>query len=60
MTDLYEQRIDAMKARERAMNCNDPLFWSRGDTIRNIDRLAAYKCKRAALASVDSKGVNNG
>ena len=42
MTDLYDQRIDAMKARES---------WFTEDVIdqddRNIERLAVYKRKRA-------------
>lgn len=49
MTDLYDQRIDAMKAREREINSRDMAFWERGQTIRNIDRLAAYKRKRTTF-----------
>ena len=44
MTDLYEQRIDAMKARERAGNIGDLLI--EGQEYRNAERLAAYKRKR--------------
>ena len=53
MSDLYDQRIDAMKARERG----SPRFpdiikgqwWWRAfrEPACNIERLAAYKRKRA-------------
>ena len=65
MTDLYDQRIDAMKARERS----GKIYWETAslygqmtmteivgmkwsgrryeEAKRNIERLAAYKRKRA-------------
>lgn len=53
MTDLYDQRIDAMKARERYNDSCAPEYsmsipdtWNAG---RNIERLAAYKRKRLAM-----------
>ena len=55
MTELYEERIDAMKARESvsggAVSWTVEKWQSRvGDRERrNADRLAAYKRKRAAL-----------
>ena len=61
MTDLYDQRIDAMKARARAQSFGwDSLVlcgegnWVHWDSRRglerdaNTDRLAAYKRKRFA------------
>lgn len=53
MTDLYDQRIDAMKAREHAEGLNLmtlAMCWdTRSETQdqRNAERLAAYKRKRA-------------
>ena len=51
MTDLYDQRIDAMKARERR---DDDILRGTADVrnrefqyARNLDRRAAYKRKRA-------------
>ena len=53
-TDLYDSRIDAMKARERRFNLSHRF----GDLTecqrlaqeqRNTDRLAAYKRKRATV-----------
>ena len=47
---VYEQRIDAMKARERdaEMRVNISRAIQRGHQhARNTDRLAAYKSKRA-------------
>ena len=53
MTDLYDQRIDAMKAVEyedwHAVDVIDAIGMDRmlKQTERNPDRLAAYKRKRA-------------
>ena len=52
MTDLYDQWIDAMKARERCCNShrfNPSAFKIRCniERRRNTERLAAYKRKRA-------------
>ena len=52
MTDLYEQRIDAMKARESAeasVWCKtvNAAFIELTEKRYNTDRLAAYKSKRA-------------
>ena len=47
MTELYDQRIDAMKARERVGGLHDQwLSQHYKQRQRNIDRLAAYKRKR--------------
>ena len=53
MTDLYDQRIDAMKVEERLSEWHVTGTADRlkrtYQSARNIDRLAAYKRKRAAL-----------
>ena len=53
MSELYEQRIDAMKARESAEasawgKTINAAFTELAQNRRNTDRLAAYKRKRAA------------
>ena len=49
-TDLYDQRIDAMKARERRVVYAWGYWEQAEQDERNIERLAAYKRKRAAWA----------
>ena len=52
MTDLYDQRIDAMKERERGSPMRYSIsaeFIDFSNTARNRDRLAAYKRKRERL-----------
>lgn len=51
-TDLYDQHIDAMKARERSGEVRPYYCYPQGvrdaiEAYRNIERLAAYKRKRA-------------
>ena len=54
MTDLYDQRIDAMKASEACEGMIEIWtsdHWRRREAdARNTERLAAYKRKRAAWA----------
>lgn len=55
MTDLYDSRIDAMKARERASPVAVWLAWKERDgwtNLRNLDRYLAYKRKRTALDGI--------
>lgn len=52
MTDLYDQRIDAMKAREHLDRWGEyALPWPQyvEQTANNMLRLAAYKRKRTAF-----------
>ena len=54
MVDLYDQRIDAMKARERNDSDIGRLYWHMLNEISyNAERLAAYKRKRAECIEID-------
>ena len=62
MTDLYDQRIDAMHERER----NDYTEWHRScdrvitrwtEDARNAKRLAAYKRKRISVVTIDDCAI---
>ena len=56
MTDLYDQRIDAMKAMERLWD--DPTLWrEKVQDERNAERLAAYKRKRISVVTIDDCAI---
>jgi hypothetical protein len=62
MTDLYDQRIDAMKARERKSQSSVRVSFSCAaqdvyQDFRNAERLAAYKRKRAILDALEESGT---